>query len=164
LTQSVVKIIRDLDAEQPIENIQTLAQLRAGATAPKRLNATLVGLFALLALLIAAVGVAGVLAFSVSQRTHEIGVRLSLGANEARVRRMVLREGGVLLVAGLVVGGAVAFGVSRFLSGLLFEVQATDPATYVGVGLTLALVSLGSSWVPAWRASRVEPVTALRSD
>ena len=162
ITESVRRIVRDLDANQPIENVQTLAELRAGATAPKRLNATLVGAFAMLALLIAAVGVGGVLAFSVSQRTHEIGVRLSLGADQARVRGMVLKEGAVLLAAGLIIGGVIAAGVSRFLSGLLFEVQSTDPLTFTGVALVLAAVALGASWFPAWRASRVEPVTALR--
>jgi predicted permease len=162
--ESVRRIVRALDAEQPIENVQTLAELRAGATAPKRLNATLVGAFALLALLIAAVGVGGVLAFSVSQRTHEIGVRLSLGADEAKVRGMVVKEGAVLLVAGLAIGGGIALAVSQFLSGLLFGVQATDPVTFAGVALVLTGVALGASWLPAWRASRVEPVTALRYD
>jgi len=162
LTPSVTRIIRDLDPQQPIEAIQTLAEIRLGVTTSERLNARLIGAFALLALLIATVGVTAVLDFSVSQRTHEIGVRLSLGAEQSRVRGMVLKEGGVLAGLGLLIGGGAAIGLSQFMSGLLFQVQPTDPITYLGVGLALAAVALGASWLPAWRASRVEPVTALR--
>lgn len=164
LARSVVSIIRDLDPQQPVENIQTLDEIRAGASAPARLNATLVGSFAILALLIAAVGITGVLAFSVNQRTHEIGVRLALGADERLVRAMVVKEGLALMTAGLAIGGVAAIGLSRFLSGLLFEVQATDPVTFVAVGLVLAVSAVVASWAPAHRASRLEPVAALRYD
>ncbi len=164
LAPSVVRVVRDLNANQPIENIKTLGQLRAEATAPKRLNATLIGAFAVLAVIIAAVGVSSVLAFSVSRRTNEFGIRLSLGADQRRLLGMILKEGGVLLVVGLAIGGALALGVSRFVSGLLFEVQSTDPVTFISVGAVLAAVAFVASFAPAWHASRVEPVKALRAD
>ena len=164
IIQSVVRIIRGLEGDQPVENVRTLAEIRSDTMAARRLNASLIGAFAGLALLIAAVGVSGVLAFSVSQRTNEIGIRMAMGANQRRVIRMVLEEGGVMLAIGLVMGGAAALAVSRFLSGLLFEIEATDPITFVGVGLVLSAVALGTSWAPALRASRVEPVEALRAE
>ena len=164
LTRGVVRIIRELAGDQPIENIQTLAQIRLDTMAPRRLNATLVGLFAILALAIAAIGVSGVLAFSVSQRTNEFGIRIAMGADQPRVLRMVLKDGAIMLGMGLAIGGAAAVAVSRLLSGLLFEIAATDPLTFAGVALVLVAVALGASLAPAWRASRVEPVEALRAE
>lgn len=162
ITSSVVGTIRGLDGDQPIENIRTLAQVRLNTMAPRRLNATLIGLFALLALCIAAIGVSGVLAFSVSQRTNEFGIRIAMGADQLRVLRMVLKDGAIMLGTGLAIGGAAAVAVSRLLSGLLFEIEATDPLTFAGVAFVLVTVALGASLAPAWRASRVEPVEALR--
>ena len=106
----------------------------------------------------------GVLGFSVSQRIHEFGVRLALGAQQGQVLNMILREGAVLTTTALVVGGITAAGLSRFLAGLLFEIEPTDPATFVGVGVLLGLVALAASFVPARRATRVDPMVALRSD
>ena len=113
----------------PIDHVQTLEEIRDETIAPQRLNATLIGLFALLALAIATVGVAGVLAFSVSQRTNELGIRLALGAERRTILRMILREGAAMAVVGLVVGGLAAIPLSRLLSGLLFGVEPIDPPT-----------------------------------
>jgi putative ABC transport system permease protein len=162
ITPAAVRIIRALDAEQPIENIRTLEEIRAQAVAPNRLNASLVAAFGGLALIIAVVGIAGVLGFSVSQRTGEIGIRMSLGADAHRVQRMVVGEGAVLVVAGLGIGIAGSVAVSRFLTGLLFEVAAFDPLTVGAVAAVMAMVGLAAAWVPALRASTVEPVEALR--
>jgi len=164
LAESVVRVIRELDAEQPIENILTLADIRDESVAPNRLNASLIAAFGALALLIAAVGIGGVLGFSVSQRTNEIGIRMSLGADRGTVQWMVLREGTILLGIGLGIGILASLVVSRLLTGLLFEVTPYDPLTLGVVAVILGLVGLGASWVPALRASSVEPVEALRYD
>ena len=164
LARRVAEIVRGLDADRPVDNVTTLSDLRAENFAPERLNATLFASFALLALLIAAIGVLGVLAFAVSQRTREFGVRMALGAERRQVLGMVLREGVLLASGALLVGGVAALTLSRFLVGLLYEVEATDPATYAGVGLTLAVVALLAAYVPARRATRVDPMEALRSE
>jgi predicted permease len=164
LGPTLVRLIRELNPNQPIENIVTLADLRDDATAPRRLNATMVGVFALLALVIAAVGVSGVLAFSVSSRISEFGIRLTLGANQQRLLTMIMREGGVLLVAGLAIGSVASLILSKTLSSLLFEVNNSDVATFVVAGTLLSAVGLTASFAPAWRASRVAPVEALRGE
>jgi len=164
LTPVIVDIVRGLAPDQPIEKIRTLRQIRSETVAPERLNAILIGAFASLASLIAAVGVFGVLAFSVSQRTKEFGVRLSFGADERSLRYMVLREGMALQLTAVVLGAVVALGLSGFLRGFLFGIEPVDPVTMVGVALLLGVVALAASWAPAWRASRVEPVEVLRAE
>jgi predicted permease len=164
LTQHVVDVIHELDPTRPVDQVQTLADLRAEDVAPQRLNATLFGAFAALALAIAAVGVLGVLAFSVTQRTREFGVRMAVGANRSQVLGLVLREGVILVVVALVVGGAAGVGLSRLLSGLLFEIEPLDPATFLGAGAVLGAVALAAAVLPARRATRVEPSVALRSE
>jgi predicted permease len=164
LARRVAEVVRSMDADRPVDNVSTLADLRADDIAPERLNAALFSSFALLALLIAAIGVLGVLAFTVSQRTREFGVRLALGARREQVLGMVLKEGAVLAVAALVVGVVSAAALSRFLVDLLFGVTGTDLATYVTVGLTLAVVAVLAAYVPARRATRVDPMEALRAE
>jgi len=126
------------------------------------LNAELISSLGMLAVLIATVGIAGVLAFSVSTRTQEIGIRMSLGADRGRVERMILWEGGLLLVVGLVLGIAGAYFGTLVLRGLLFGVATHDPATFIGVALGMAVVGLTACWIPALRASRVDPAVAMR--
>src|SRR5262249_16637883 len=116
------------------------------------------------ALVIAMVGIGAVLAFSVSSRTHEIGIRMSIGADAGSVRRMVLWEGGVLLVAGVVFGFMGVIAVIRLLGGLLFGVAPNDPFTLVTVGLALAGIGVAACWLPAARAARVDPAVALRAE
>ena len=152
------------DADRPVDNVTTLSDLRNENIAPERLNTTLFTAFAVLALMIAAIGVLGVLAFAVSQRTREFGVRMALGAERDRVLAMVLREGALLAGAALLVGTVAAATLSRFLVSLLYEVEATDPATYAGVGIILSAVALIAAYVPAKRATRIDPMGALRSE
>ena len=161
---TIVRGIRDLAPSQLIERMMTLEQIRDERVAPRRLNAMFIASFGTLAMLIAMVGIAGVLAFSVSSRTSEIAIRMSLGANAARVYRMVLSQGGVLLGVGLVVGLLGALGAARLLRGLLFGVTPYDPTTLGGVALLLAAVGLAACWLPAARAARVDPAVALRAD
>jgi predicted permease len=164
VAQRVTEIVRSMEADRPVDNVNTLADLRADDVAPERLNAALFSSFALLALLIAAIGVLGVLAFTVSQRTREFGVRMALGAQRTQVLGMVLGEGALLAVIAVIGGGLAAVFLSRFLADLLFGVTPTDPATYVAVGAALALVALVAAYVPARRATRVDPMEALRSE
>ncbi len=164
LAPRVVETIRALDPNRPVDHVQTLEEIRDETIAPQRLNATLIGLFALLALLIAMVGVAGVLGFSVSQRTNELGVRMALGAEPSAILRMILGEGAIMAVIGLVVGGLIAVPLSRMLNGLLFGVQPADPATIIAAAALLMSVALIAAWIPARRAMTVSPMTALRRD
>jgi putative ABC transport system permease protein len=164
ITPRVVETIRGLDPNRPIDHVQTLEEIRDETIAPQRLNATLIGLFALLALAIATVGVAGVLAFSVSQRTNELGVRLALGAQRGTILRMILGEGAAMAAIGLVVGGIAAIPLSRMLSGLLFGVEPIDPATIALSAALLIGVALVAAWIPARTATAVDPMNALRGE
>jgi len=164
LAPRVIEAIRALDPNRPIDHVETLEELRDETIAPQRLNATLIGLFALLALVIATVGVAGVLAFQVSQRTNELGIRLALGAERQAILRMILGEGAWMAVAGLVVGGLLAIPLSSMLNGLLFGVQPVDLPTIGTSALLLLGVALVAAWIPARRATAVDPMIALRSE
>jgi putative ABC transport system permease protein len=164
LTSSVVQAIRSVNPHAIIEKIQTLEQVRENRVAPRRVNALLVTSFGGLALVIAAVGIAGVLAFSVSLRAGEIGIRMSLGADPLRVMRMILGEGWALLAAGLLVGVGGSLVAGRLLGKLLYGVSPNDPATVISVALVMTIVGTLACWIPAARASRVDPATALRAD
>jgi len=162
LVPAATRLVRGIAPQVPIENVLTVTQIRDQSVAPRRLNAVLVSSFGALAVIIAAVGIAGVLAFSVSARTNEIGIRMSLGADSARVQRMVLSEGGVLLGAGLVLGVGGALLATRLMRGLLFGVAPNDPATLAGVAVLMAAVGIGACWLPALRAARIDPAVAIR--
>jgi predicted permease len=158
------QIVRRVDPSVPIGKVGTLASLREESVANQRVNALLVSGFGVVALLIAAVGLAGVLGFSVSQRTGEIGVRMSLGAEPGQVRRMVVREGVTLLLIGLVLGAVGSVFATKVVEGMLFGVAPNDPTTLGAVALLMVTVGVTAAWVPAMRASRVQPVEALRQE
>ncbi len=162
LAGAATRAVREIVPQDPIENVLTVSQIKEESVAPRRLNAVLVSAFGVLAVIIAAVGIAGVLAFSVSARTNEIGIRMSLGADAARVQRMILMEGGVLLAAGLALGVAGAVIASRLIRGLLFGVTPYDPVTLAAVGVAMVSVGIAACWIPAARAARIEPVVAMR--
>jgi putative ABC transport system permease protein len=164
LGPAVMRAIRELSPQQLIEKVRTLEAIRDRSVAPRRLNAVFLMSFAGLALVIAMVGIGAVLAFSVSSRIHEIGIRMSIGADAASVRRMVLWEGGVLLGAGVVFGFAGALAAARLLRGLLFGVGPNDPFTLATVAVALAGIGLAACWLPAARAARVDPAVALRAE
>jgi ABC-type antimicrobial peptide transport system permease subunit len=140
----------------------TLDQLISDSVSPRRFSAVLVAVFAGLALLLAAVGIYGVMSHTVSQRTQEIGVRMALGAQMASVRRMILGQTLSLTLAGVGLGLAGAFVVARFLTSLLFGVGTYDPVTFVSVAALLVAVALAASYIPTRRAMRVDPIVALR--
>jgi putative ABC transport system permease protein len=164
LQPTIARAIREVEPRQLIERMATLEQVRDATVAPRRLNAGFIAAFAALALVIAMVGIAGVLAFSVRARTAEIGIRMSLGADASRVQRMVLGEGGVLLATGVGVGLAGAILAARLLRGLLFGITPYDPVTLSAVALMLSAVGVAACWLPALRAARVDPAVALRAD
>lgn len=161
LVAPATRIVRNIAPQAPIENVLTVAQIKDQSVAPRRLNAMLLSMFGVLAVIIAAVGIAGVLAFSVSTRTTEIGIRMSLGATQAAVQRMILREGAILLAAGLILGAGSALLATRLVRGLLFGVQPYDPVTLVAVGTGMAAVGILACWFPARRASAIEPIVAI---
>jgi predicted permease len=164
VVRPILDLIREIDPQQPVVEVGTLAQIRSESISPQRLNAALVGAFALLALTVAAVGVAGVLAFGVSQRTHEFGVRAALGADRSVLMQVVLKEGASLALFGVAIGLAASFLFAGLISGLLHDVAPTDVGTLGLVALLLTLVALLASAVPAWRASEIDPVQALREE
>jgi putative ABC transport system permease protein len=163
LAATATRVVRGIAPAAPIENVMTVAQIKDQSVSPRRLNAALISLFGILAVIIAAVGIAGVLAFSVSARTTEIGIRMSLGADSGGVQRMILREGGVLLAIGLVLGVAGAFFAARLIQGLLFGVAPYDPATFIGVAALMAAIGIGACWLPARRAARIDPAITMRA-
>ena len=147
----------------PVADVRPMSDVVSRSTSRERFNSLLMTVFALSALTLAAIGIYGVMAYSVQQRTREIGVRLALGAEPGAVRRMVVFQGMRLAVSGVVIGVVTAFGLSRYMAGLLFGVQTRDPLVFVGVPVLLAIVALLAVWIPAARASRVDPLGALRS-
>ena len=163
LASHATRIVRRIAPTSPILNVMTISQIKDQSVSPRRLNAVLITSFGLLAVIIAGVGIAGVLAFSVSARTSEIGIRMSLGADGARVQRMILREGGVLLATGLVLGVIAALLAGGVIRGLLFGVTPYDPVTFTGVALMMAAIGIIACWIPAVRASRIDPAITMRS-
>jgi predicted permease len=155
--------VKALDPAQPVTDVRTLAQYRSLSLTPSRVTATLMGMFAALALVITAIGIAGVIAYSVSQRTQEIGIRMALGANNGSVLLMVMRQALVLAGFGLVLGLGGALLLTSLMSSLLFGVDARDPITFAGVSLVLLGVAAVACFVPARRATTIDPLVALRS-
>ena len=164
IARGVIELLHGIDPNQPAGRVRSLEQVRAESVAAPRLTTNLLGLFGLLALAIAATGIGGVMALAVGQRRHEIGVRMALGARPEAILRMVLGQGLGLALLGMVLGFVGALWLTRLLQQLLFEVTATDPLTYAGVALVLALAALVACYVPARRASRVDPMIALRTE
>jgi putative ABC transport system permease protein len=164
LSAAVRQQVWAIDKEQPIGAVRTMREFVAGTLAPRRFNTGLLTGFAALALLLAALGIYSVLAYAVTQRTQEIGVRLALGAQTGNVVRLVLRQSLALAMLGVAIGLASAWGATRLLQSLLFGVRATDPLTYGLVALVLLLVATLACLLPAWRATRIDPLVALRCE
>ena len=163
LATAATRIVRRIAPTAPIINVLTIRQIKDQSVSPRRLNAVLISSFSILAEIIAAVGIGGVLAFSVSARTTEIGIRMSLGADRGRVQRMILGEGGSLLAIGLALGVAGAFLATRVIRGLLFGVEPDDPITLAGVAMMMAAIGIVACWIPALRAARIDPAITMRA-
>jgi len=164
IAPAIRKAVRNIDKDQPVSQILTMEDLFSKSVAPRRFRMMLVGLFALLALVLALVGVYGVIAYSCAQRAHEFGVRLALGASRPEIMQLVIRQGLRLAATGVVVGLVGAFLLTRFLASFLYGVKPTDPLTFIAVSLTLIVVAVFACYVPAHRAAQVEPMVALRHE
>ena len=162
LTNAIRNEVQAIDKDQPISNVDTMENIVAATVAPQKFATWLLGLFAGTAMLLAAIGIYGVMAYSVTQRTHEIGIRMALGAKNTDVLRMVVGQGMKLALVGVAFGLVGAFAATRLMSSLLFGVSATDPLTYGGVAVLLAAVALFACLIPARKATRVDPMIALR--
>ena len=164
LAGSVRAAVRGIDRDLPLYLVRTMDELVAQSMARRRFTMVLLGLFAGFALVLAALGVYGVLAYVVGQGEREIGIRVAIGSTPGRIVGLVVRQGAALALAGVVLGLAGAVGMTRFMSSLLYGVSATDAVTFVSIPLLLAIVAVVACIVPAWRASRVDPVVSLRCE
>jgi predicted permease len=162
LSAAIRNEMRQLDPSLPVRNLRSMEQLVSRSIAPQRFNLSLLSLFSALGLLLAAVGIYGVMAYSVSQRTHEIGLRMALGAQARDVLKLVVKQGMALALVGVAIGLIASFALTRLMKNLLFGVGATDPATLTGVALLLTCVALLACYIPARRATKVDPLVALR--
>ena len=164
LAPSLRAVMRELDPQLAVFGVEPLTETISGTVAERRFTMLMLAMFALSALVLAIVGVHGVLSYSVAQRTREIGIRIALGADVGRVKRLILQDGAQLAAYGVTIGLVGAFALSRIMRSMLFGVGANDPGTFIGVAVLLVSVALAASWFPARRAARVEPMEALRSD
>ena len=151
-----------VDSSQPVYSVRTMREVLAGSVESRWLNAILLAVLGVIALLLAAMGIYSLMSYRVAQRRHEIGVRMALGAKRSDLLRMVLIEGVATTLTGIVIGVAGGFLMTRVLAGRLYGVSATSPATFTIASLLLVAVALAASFVPAWRATKVDPMEALR--
>jgi putative ABC transport system permease protein len=164
LASAIRSQVSAIDKDQPVTAIRTLNEVIASTTAPRRFNTLLIAIFAAVALALAAVGIYSVISYSVTQRTQEVGVRMALGARPGDVIRLILKQGLAMTLIGVAAGILGAIATARVMSGLLYGVTATDPATFVAISLLLAIVAMLACYLPARRAARVEPIAALRCE
>ncbi|MGH9940255.1 MAG: FtsX-like permease family protein, partial [Blastocatellia bacterium] len=164
LTSAARDEVRKLDPALPVSNIKTVERMIHEITSPKRLMTAMMSVFAAIALLLAGVGLYALMAYAVSQRTHEIGVRMALGARARDILRLITGQGLKLTLVGLALGMAGAFALTRVMAPLLYGVTATDPLTFILISLSLAGAALLACWVPARRATKVDPMIALRCE
>jgi predicted permease len=162
LLDSIRHASQQMSREQVIYAPQTMNEIVSASLATQRFSMILLGVFAALALLLASVGIYGVISYVVGQRTHEIGIRMALGAQRMHILRLILGRGGILALAGVTLGLASALGLTRLMASLLYGVRATDPLTFGGVAILLTLVALAACYIPARRATKVDPMVALR--
>jgi ABC-type antimicrobial peptide transport system permease subunit len=151
-----------VDADLPVARVMSMDRLLAKSMARQNFNMILLGVFGGIALLLAAIGIYGVMSFTVEQRTNEMGIRIALGAGTGQLLRLVIGHGLLLAGIGVAIGLAAAFGLTRLMSSLLYGVKATDAATFVAVAVVLSAVAALACYIPARRATRVDPITALR--
>jgi len=162
VSKEIQEALRTASGGLPVAHIRSMEQVRGESTSRTDFNMTLLVIFASLALLLAAIGIYGLMAYSVQQRTQEIGIRMALGASAQDVRKMVVRQGMALALAGVIIGVAAALGVTRLMASLLYGVTPKDPIAMTSVALLLVGVALAATYLPARRASQMDPVESLR--
>jgi putative ABC transport system permease protein len=164
LAGTVRNAVWAIDPDQPLSDIRSMEQRVSGAVSQPQFNLALLATLAAIALALAAVGIYGVMSYTVAQRTHELGIRMALGATTREVRGLVVRQGMTLVAGGAAIGLGVALGLSRVLRALLYDVSPADPLTYLGVASLLAAVAALASFIPAARATRIQPIAVLRNE
>jgi putative ABC transport system permease protein len=164
IVPAVRSAVQSVDRDQPVTQVVSLEENLSGAVAQQRLSALLLGIFAALALVLAAIGIYGVTSYSVAQRSKEIGIRIAMGAQPGDVLRLILGFGAKLALIGVVIGMAASLALTQLMKTMLFGVTATDPGTLAAVSVTLVAVTLLACYIPARRAMSVDPVIALRSE
>jgi len=164
LQKAIAASIHSVNKDQALTDIRTLDEIKDRAMAQNRLQSVLLGIFAILALLLSAVGIYGVISYSVAQRTQELGIRAALGASEPNLLWLVLRHGLILTLVGLLLGIGGALGLTRLMASLLFNIGARDPMTMVAVAAVLVAVAALACYVPSRRATKVDPLVALRCE
>jgi putative ABC transport system permease protein len=164
LISAVRGVVKELDRDLPVYGAASMEQLLSRSTAPRRFNMTLLAVFAALALILAGMGVYGVMAYAVTERTREIGIRMALGAQASDALKLVISHAMRLTLVGIALGLMGAFALTRLMKSLLFDVRPTDPMTFIALALLLTFVALLACWIPARRATKVDPMVALRCE
>jgi putative ABC transport system permease protein len=162
LAPAAQRVIQSIDPDQPVSDVRTMESWIGNSVARARFGTVLLALFGIVALMLAAIGIYGVISYSVTQRTHEIGIRMALGAKPGDVLRMVIKQGMTVSIIGVALGIVGAFAATRVLASMLYEVAPTDPLTFVSIPLLLSSVALLACYIPARRATKVDPMEALR--
>jgi ABC-type antimicrobial peptide transport system permease subunit len=164
LFDSIRRVIQSQNSNNIIFSPQTMNEVITGSLASNRFSMILLGAFAAVALLLASIGLYGVISYLVGQRTHELGIRIALGAQRKDVLRLVVNHGMKMALGGVAIGLIAAFGLTRLMANMIYSVSATDPATFAVIALLLVMVALAACFVPAWRATKVDPLVALRRE
>jgi len=164
LTAAVRGVVHELDRDQPVYDVATMEELLSRSTLQRRFNMTLLAVFAALALILAGVGIYGVMAYAVTERRREIGIRMALGAQASDTLKLVISQGMRLTLVGVALGLMGAFALIRLMKNLLFDVRPADPLTFIVIALLLTSVALLACWIPARRATKVDPMIALRCE
>jgi putative ABC transport system permease protein len=162
LAPAAQRVIQSIDPDQPVSDVRTMESWIGTSVARARFGTVLLAVFGVVALMLAAIGIYGVISYSVTQRTHEIGIRMALGAKPGDVLRLIITQGLTLISAGMAIGLGAAFVVTRFMRFLLFAVSPTDPLTFASITVLLGAVALLACYFPARKATRVDPMVALR--